>query len=122
MNGTKTIKTIVDQGTYASLVKKRIQAGLPSVSALFLKNSGELDDAKEAGEIVRQAKRAVAKMAVGEEFKLQDLFPSDRWATFSKGARLRAGRMFKAEVDGANVGIRAIHKSSSNHQHYVKAS
>lgn len=115
------IKTIVDDATYASLVRKRKKAGVPSVSALFLKNCDELTDEKEAAEIVRQAIKAAAAMGSGEEFKLQDLFPTNRWERFSKGARLRGGRMFKAEVDAAQLGIRAIRKSSSNHQFYVRA-
>lgn len=115
------IKTVVDDATYASLVRKRKKAGVPSVSALFLKNCDELTDEKEAAEIVRQAIRAAAKMEPGEEFKLQDLFPTKRWERFSKGARLRGGRMFKAEVDAAQSGIRAVRKSSSNHQFYVRA-
>lgn len=117
----KIIKTFVDDATYASLARKRKKAGVPSISALFLKNCDELTDEKEAGEIVRQAWRAAAKMDLGDEFKLQDLFATKRWEGFSKGARLRGGRMFKAEVDGATAGIRAIRKSSSNHQFYVRA-
>ena len=117
----RVIKTIVDDATYASLTGKRKTAGVPSVSALFLKSCGELTDEKEAGEIVRQALKAAAKIEPGEEFKLQDLFPTKRWERFSKGARLRGGRMFKAEVDGARAGIRAVRKSSSNHQFYARA-
>lgn len=116
-----TIKTIVDDATYASLSKKRRSAGLPSVSALFLKECGELTDEREAGEIVRQAFKLATKLRPDEKFKLQDLFPAKRWEKFSKGARLRGGRMFKAEVDGALSGIRAVEKSSSNHQFYVRA-
>lgn len=115
------IKTIVDDAAYASLTKKRKRAGLPSVSALFLKECGELTDEREAGEIVRQALRLAAKREPNDKFKLQDLFPKARWERFSKGARLRGGRMFKAEVDGAQTGIRAVEKSSSNHQYYVRA-
>ncbi len=60
-------------------------------------------------------------MEPNKKFKLQDLFPAKRWEMFSKGARLRGGRMFKAEVDGARTGVRAVEKSSSNHQFYVRA-
>lgn len=115
------IKTTVDDATYASLTDKRKKAGVPSVSALFLKSCGELTDEKEGAEIVRQGMRVAVKRKPGEEFKLQDLFPIKRWEGFSKGARLRGGRMFKAEVDGARAGIRAVRKSSSNHQFYVRA-
>jgi hypothetical protein len=116
-----TIKTIVDDETYASLSQKRRQAGLPSISALFLSRCEELTDGHEAGEIVRSAIRRASRKQPGEEFKLQDLFPSGRWEQFSKGARLRGGRMFKAEIDGARQGIRAVRKSSSNHQFYVRS-
>ena len=115
------IKTMVDDETYASLTRKRKKAGLPSVSALFLKECGELTDEREAGEIVRQALRFAASREPGERFKLQDLFPAKRWVRVSKGARLRGGRMFKAEVDAAQRGIRAVEKSSSNHQYYVRS-
>ncbi|WP_375404242.1 DUF1413 domain-containing protein [uncultured Sphingomonas sp.] len=117
----KVIKTIIDDETYASLARKRKRAGVPSISALFLRNCNELTDEKEAGEIVRQAMKAAAKMDPGSEFKLQDLFTTRHWEGFSKGARLRGGRMFKAEVDGARAGIRTVRKSSSNHQFYVRA-
>jgi len=115
------IRTIVDDETYASLTKKRKKAGLPSVSALFLKECDELTDQHEAGEIVRKALRSAARKEPNIKFKLQDLFPARHWEKFSKGARLRGGRMFKAEVDGAQSGIRAVEKSSSNHQYYVRA-
>ncbi|SDA25337.1 DUF1413 domain-containing protein [Sphingomonas sp. NFR15] len=116
----KMIKTIVDEQTYASLASKRKAEGLPSISALFLKKCGVLDDEREAGEIKRRALRLALKKPAGVPFRLQELFPPARWDAFSKGARLRAGKMFKAEVDAAVDGIRAIHKSSSNHQYYVR--
>lgn len=116
-----TIRTIVDDETYASLSLKRRQAGLPSISALFLSRVDELTDEHEAGEIVRRAIRLASHKQPGVEFRLQDLFPPTRWERFSKGARLRSGRMFKAEVDAARRGIRAVRKSSSNHQFYVRS-
>ena len=115
------VKTLVDDETYASLVRKRKKAGLPSVSALFLKKCDELTDHHAASEIVRRATKLAAKRPAGESFKLQHLFPDGQWERFSKGARLRAGRMFKAEVDAATSGIRSDRKSSSNHQFYVRA-
>jgi hypothetical protein len=115
------IRTIVDDETYASLTRKRKREGMPSVSALFLKKCDELTDEREAGEIVRQALRQAAKQDPNERFKLQDLFPARRWQAFNKGARLRAGRMFKAKVDTARHGLRAVAKSSSNHQYYVRS-
>ena len=116
-----TIRTIVDEETYASLSRKRRQAGLPSVSALFLSRCDELTDLHEADEIVRRAIRLASRRRPGEEFRLQDLFPLTRWKQFSKGARLRSGRMFKAEVDAARRGIRAVRRSSSNHQFYARS-
>ncbi len=116
-----TIRTMVDEETYASLTRKRKKAGVPSISALFLKYCDELTDEKEAGEIVREAIRLAARHDKGADFRLQDLFPIKRWGSFSKGARLRAGRMFKAHVDGATTGIRTVRKSGSNHQLYVRA-
>ena len=115
------IKTVVDDDTYESLTRKRKTEGMPSISALFLKRCDELTDEKEAEEIVRQALRQAAKREPEERFKLQDLFPPKRWEAFKKGARLRAGRMFKAEVDAARHGLRAVAKSSSNHQYYVRS-
>lgn len=116
-----TIKTIVDDDTYASLSRKRRQAGLTSISALFLSQCNELTDEREAGEIFRRAITLASRKQPAEEFRLQDLFPLTRWRQFSKGARLRGGRMFKAEVDTARRGIRAVRKSSSNHQFYVRS-
>ena len=116
-----SIRTIVDDETYASLSRKRRQAGLASISALFLSRCDELTDEQEAGEIVRQAIRFASGRWPGDEFRLQDLFPQTRWKQFSKGARLRSGRMFKAEVDTARTAIRAVRKSSSNHQLYIRS-
>jgi hypothetical protein len=107
-----TVRTIVDDDTYAALSRKRRQAGLPSISALFLSRCDELTYEHEAGEIVRKAIRLASQRRPGDE---------TRWKQFSKGARLRSGRMFKAEVDAARRGIRAVRKSSSNHQFYARS-
>lgn len=115
------IKTNVDEKTYKKLVRERKAAGLPSVSALFLKNCGLLNEEREAAEIVRAALKAAGKLALGEEFRLRDLFPAERWELFTKGARLRAGRMFHAEIAAATRGIRVGSKTGSNHQIYVVA-
>ncbi|MGO7266108.1 DUF1413 domain-containing protein [Rhizobium johnstonii] len=118
----KTVKTIMDDQTYAYLVKERKKAGVPSVSALFLLKCDVLTDAKEAGEIVRRALRIAKGKPVGYEFRLRDLFTSESWNAFSKGARLRAGKMFHEEIAAAVDGLRVSRKSSSNHQYYLVAS
>ncbi|WP_454748925.1 single-stranded DNA-binding protein [Ciceribacter selenitireducens] len=118
----KTVKTMMDEETYAHLVAERKKAGVPSVSALFLLRCGVLTDAKEASEIVRKAIRAAKSKKVGYEFRLRDLFSTAGWNAFSKGARLRAGKMFHEEVAAAIHGLRASRKSSSNHQYYIVAS
>jgi Domain of unknown function (DUF1413) len=116
-----TIKTVIDQSTYDFLVRKRKKEGVPSVSALFLKHCGVLTDAKEASEIVKRGLRIAKGKDSGYEFRLRDLFPSRQWTTWTKGARLRAGRMFHEEVGAAIHGIRTGRKSASNHQYYVVA-
>jgi hypothetical protein len=113
-----TIKTNVDDATYKTLVSKRKAAGLPSVSALFLLKCGVLTDQAEAGEITRRALSSAKKKANGPEFRLRDLFRKNDWDSFSKGARLRAGKMFHEKVAAAVDGIRATRKSSTNHQYY----
>ena len=115
----KTVKTRVTPATYAILAKQRRKEGLPSISALFLVKCGALTDEDGAIEIVARALKLAKKKPAGEEFKLQDLFNAKTWQGFSKGARLRAGRQFKAKVDAAVDGVRAHRKSSSNHQYYV---
>ncbi len=115
------IKTIVDEGTYKRLVRDRKAAGLPSVSALFLKKCGVLDEETEAAEIVRSALKTAKRKSSGCQFRLRDLFPRERWESFSRGARLRAGRMFNAEMAAAVDGIRIGPKTASNHQTYVVA-
>jgi Domain of unknown function (DUF1413) len=117
----RTIKTQVDDATYATLVTKRKAAGLPSVSALFLRECGVLTDHVEASAIARRALTRAKKKPGGIEYRLGDLFPPQEWQKFSKGARLRAGKMFHAEVGAAVHGIRATRKSSSNHQYYMTA-
>jgi len=99
----------------------RKAAGLPSVSALFLLKSGELDDRAEANEIARRALKSAKRNPKGEEYRLRDLFPQQIWESFSKGARLRAGRMFFEAVASAVHGVRATRKSSTNHQFYETA-
>ena len=114
----KTIKTAVDDAVYARLAKARRAAGLPSISALFLKNSGVLSDDDEAREIVKVALRRAAKQPQGYKFRLRDLFQDSLWEDFAKGARLRAGRQFFERVSEATTGIRSLPKTSSNHQRY----
>lgn len=115
-----TIRTSVDDATYKQLVRTRKAEGLPSVSALFLERCGVLDDSLEAAEIVKQAKIAAMKKPDGSTFRLRDLFTRGRWDQFSKGARLRAGRLFSEEMAAALDGIRFAHRSASNHQYYTK--
>jgi hypothetical protein len=115
------VRTVLDDKAYASLVKLRRREGVPSVSALFLKRCGILTDDKEAGEIVRRALKIAKRKGSGFEFRLRDLFPSAQWEQWSKGSRLRAGRMFFEEIATAVHGIRSARKSSSNHQYYVIA-
>ena len=75
----------------------------------------------EANEIARRALNAAKRQPPGSEYRLRDLFQQQRWERFSKGARLRAGRMFLEEVGSAVHGVRATRKSSTNHQYYQTA-
>jgi hypothetical protein len=115
------VKTMLDDEAYASLVIMRKREGVPSVSALFLKRCGMLTDDKQAGEIVKRALKIAKGKQSGFEFRLRDLFPAAQWELWSKGSRLRAGRMFFEEIATAVHGIRQARKSSSNHQYYVVA-
>jgi hypothetical protein len=115
-----TIRTTVDDETYSKLVAARRAAGLPSVSALFLSKCNLLDENLEAAEIVRQAKRRAIKKTDNEHFRLRDLFQPTAWDGYSKGARLRAGRLFYDEMAAARDGIRPDQKSASGHQFYIK--
>ena len=115
----KTIKTRVDDATYATLVQARKKAGLPTVSALFLKNCDVLDDQLEAAEIVRRGLQRAKKQASEDAYLLSDLFGKADWTAFSKGARIRAGKLFFEEVSAATMGIRTDGKTSSGHQLYV---
>ena len=115
------VKTQTDTSTYALLVKMRKAEGLPSVSALFLKKCGVLADKDEANEIVQRGLKLAKRRTRGKEFRLRDLFDATEWERFSKGARLRAGRLFYEKVCAAVDGIRATRKSGSNQQMYVVA-
>ena len=115
-----TIRTSVDEATYARLASTRKAFGLPSVSALFLYKCDVLDDGLEAAEIVRQAKRLAMKKPDNERFRLRDLFKPAAWDGYSKGARLRAGRLFYDQMAAARDGIRPDQKSASGHQYYIK--
>ena len=108
----KIIKTKVDDETYADLVEQRKEAGLPSVSALFLENCGVSDDSKVAAEIVRRAFAAAKKKAPGSEFLLSGLFRKE-WKGFSKGARLSAGRLFSSEVSTAILATKSTSGAES---------
>jgi hypothetical protein len=116
-----TIKTKVDAATYEYLVRQRKAEGLPSVSALFLKKCNALDDRMEASEIVRRAHRRAKRRIGSSPYRLRDLFSPNEWEGFSKGARLRAGRMFYDKISSAVDGIRPAQKSPSNHQFYITA-
>jgi hypothetical protein len=117
-----TIKTIVDKDMYARLAKKRRAAGMVSISALFLKQCGEPSERNEADTIVRRALSRAANKAEGEEFTLPKLFRPAEWQGFDKTARLRSGRMFKAEINTKRFRIRPLRLSSANHQVYVRTS
>lgn len=116
------IKVTVDDATYKRLVRKRKRKRLPSVSALFLSETGELSDELTAQEIVRKVLVAVERESVGFEFRLKDLFDAAIWEEFSKGARIRAGKLFSERVAAAQDGIIATRRSSANHQYYRKTS
>lgn len=112
----KTIKVSVDDATYQRLVRARREAGLPSTAAYLLQRAEELTEDVEAQEIVTQAiPRAAAQT---EPFTLKSLFNPTLWGAFSKGARLRAGRMFFTRVSVAQDGIAIGGKTSSGHQLY----
>ncbi len=115
-----TIRTTVDEKTYRKLVAARRAAGLPSVSALFLSKCDLLDDSLEAAEIVRRAKKLAIDKLDNKRFRLRDLFKPTVWNCYSKGARLRAGRLFYDEMAAARDGIRPDQKSASGHQFYIK--
>lgn len=115
-----TIKTLVDKETYARLVKKRRTAGLVSISALFLKQCGELPYEVEAYTIVRRALSRANNREIGAEFTLPQLFRPAEWQRFDKTARLRSGRIFKAKVVAEQLGIRPQRLSSANHQVYLR--
>lgn len=114
------VKVSVDQQTYNQLVRLRKKEGLPSVSALFLKKAGVLTEEREASEIVTAAFKTLKRKESGFEFSLRDLFPSSRWRSFSKVGRLRAGKLFNAEVGTLRHGVKVGGKTASNHQLYVK--
>ncbi|HEX5753614.1 MAG TPA: DUF1413 domain-containing protein [Archangium sp.] len=116
----KTIKTEVDVETYSELVRMRRSEGLPSVSALFLKMCGVLTDDTEAREIVEKARRKITRLEAGTQFRLRELFGDERWEGFSKGARLRAGRLFHEYAEEASHGILLLGKTSANHRRYEK--
>jgi hypothetical protein len=116
-----TVKTRVDTKTYRSLVKMRKAAGLPNVSALFLLKCDLLTDDGEAAEIVRTALQRAKRKSDDDDYRLRDLFSKKTWEQFSKGARLRAGRMFHQKIAAALDGIRATRKNATNHQFYQTA-
>jgi hypothetical protein len=115
------VKTKHDEKTYKLLVRMRVAEGLPSVSALFLDKCDQLTDEKEAREIVKQALSRGKRRPRGSEFRLRDLFKSDVWSEFSKGARLRAGKIFQSKIALAVDGIRVGKKSGAGHQFYEVA-
>ncbi len=115
------VKTAMSEEDYAALVKMRVDAGMPSISALFLDRCGLLNGDAEAREIVRQAFARAKKKPSGSEFRLRDLFNGAVWEQFSKGARTRAGKLFHAKVGRAVDGIRVGRKSGAGHQFYVVA-
>jgi len=115
------VKTKLDEKSYQRLVHMRVAEGLPSVSALFLEKCGLLTDETEAREIVDQALSRAKRKPSDSEFRLRDLFKSSVWNEFSKGARLRAGKLFHSKIALAVDGIRVGRKSGAGHQFYEVA-
>lgn len=114
------IKVHLDDAAYRRLVKRRRAEGMPSVSALLLNSVGELDNDKVAAEIVRRAKIKALNRDKGTRFRLRELFPSEQWEKFPTSARLKAGRLFYAQMSAAVDGIMPDAKSSAGHQYYIK--
>lgn len=115
----RTIRVRVTDEKYKRLVKKRKEAGQPTISALLLHGVDELDDDTAASEIAQRALARAQAKASGSEYLLRDLF--DNWESYDLSVRRAAGKKFIAEVQSAVYGIREGRKSSAGHQYYVTA-
>jgi hypothetical protein len=115
------IKIAVDDLTYAVLAKRRRAAGQPSIAAYLLSLSGLLTGDAEANAIADRALKLAKAKKPGAKFRLRDLFVEAEWDSFSRGARVRGGKLFYEKIGAAVDGIRPHSKSASNQQIYIKA-
>ena len=81
----------------------------------------EINEKTTVNELFDEAKKLLADVPSGTEFKVQDLFRGYEWKDIPVGIRSRLGARFLifAESEGINlVGI--SEKSKQNQQKYIK--
>ncbi|HYC06255.1 MAG TPA: DUF1413 domain-containing protein [Azospirillaceae bacterium] len=117
----KTVRVTMSDEAHTKLQAQAKADGLPGIASLLLKSAGQLTEDAEAANINRTAILRAKKLPVDSTFRLRDLFPASDWERFSKGARLRAGREFVADVRAKLVqGVRYKEKTQQNHHVYVR--
>ena len=81
----------------------------------------EINEKTTVNELFDEAKKLLADVPSGTEFKVQDLFRGYEWKDIPVGNRSRLGARFLifAESEGINL-VRISEKSKQNQQKYIK--
>lgn len=117
----KNVRMTMSDEAFDRLKKEAKEAGFPGISSYALSKLDALTDDAEAVDIVKQARyRAIRSPSIGKPFKLRNLFEKESWESFSKPARIAAGRLFFENVTDGISGIKIGGKTSANHQTYIR--
>lgn len=82
----------------------------------------EINEKTTVSELFDEAKRLLADVPSGTEFKVQDLFRGYEWKDIPVGTRSRLGArflVFAESEEGINQ-VRISEKSKQNQQKYIK--
>lgn len=74
----------------------------------------------DVNELLKDALREADKLNEGEVFLVKDLFKGYVWNRIPRKDRLLLGTLFLNHVSRINGNIKAIEKTSSNQQKYLK--
>lgn len=117
----KNVRITMSDDAFDQLKNKAKEAGFPGISSYVLSKFKLLNDDAEAADIVKKARyKAIRFPSIGKPFKLKDLFEKESWESFSKPARIAAGRLFFENVTDGISGIKTGGKTSANHQTYIR--
>lgn len=114
----KTIRVTMDDALFDRLSIEAKQKGFASLNSYRLSVAGEGKLVEEADTIVTKAKEKLPTCNFDSAFKLRNLFSKVEWATFTVGAKVKAGRLFYKEVRTGTLGVGVVGKDKTNQMVY----